>query len=225
MITLKRQGDGFIRVVGNPTIKSIIEVDLGEGNFGVIQCSLESLLRSSYSPEYCATTFGIFRVSTTPPEGYQWLGQIDDVDGWPQLVFVPIPPLPLEEYHKQIKQIRDELIVSGGYKAQGTWFHSDLTSRSQQLGLLRIADQMMSEGAQPTDPFITPSGPLMWKGMGGDFVTMTPSLAYDIFAAATMQDQALHAYGEYLINLINEADDPSDVDIHSGWPETFHSQS
>lgn len=159
------------------------------------------------------------------PLKYMWdLGLTEEVlaIGWEE---IPNPPLPKSAYFEKIKAIRDELIISGGYKAQGTWFHSDLTSRSQQIGLLRIADQMMSEGAQPTDPFMTPNGPLTWKGMGGSSVTMTPSLAYDIFAAASMQDQVLHAHGEYLIHLINEAEDPSDVDIHSGWPETFHSQS
>lgn len=166
-------------------------------------------------------SYGIYEIEINPPPKHTFNGEFDGLTP----IYEPIPPLPLEEYHKQIKRIRDELIVSGGYKAQGTWFHSDLTSRSQQLGLLRIADQMMSMGAQPTDPFMTPSGPLMWKGMGGTFVTMTPSLAYDIFAAASQQDQLLHAYGEHLINLINEAEDPSEIDIHSGWPETFHSQS
>lgn len=69
-----------------------------------------------------------------------------------------------------------------GVKVGSNWFHSDDTSRIQQLGLVLL-------GAN-----IPPN--LLWKTLGGTFVTMTPTLALQIFGATAASDQAIFAIAE-----------------------------
>jgi hypothetical protein len=85
-----------------------------------------------------------------------------------------------------IKAERDRRSQHGGYPVTvgevQKWFHSDLFSRSQQIGLV-----MLGAGI--------PSG-LQWKTMDGTFVTMTQQLAGAVFASAAAQDQATFTTAE-----------------------------
>lgn len=110
----------------------------------------------------------------------------------------------------RIKAERDRRSQLGGFPAGGHWFHSDTFSRTQQLGLLMAGENI-------------PPG-LMWKTMSGAFVLMTPSLALQIFAAATAQDSATFAHAEALRVEVNSAADPNSVDITAGWPLIFGEQ-
>jgi hypothetical protein len=83
-----------------------------------------------------------------------------------------------------IGQIRDARKLKAGFKVGANWYHSDQNSRTQQLGLV------IAGGAG-----LIPAG-LKWKTMGGDFVTMTATLANQIFAAAMASDAQFHAVGE-----------------------------
>lgn len=122
----------------------------------------------------------------------------------------PAPP-PRPEVNaaiwEQIKAIRDRKTQQGGYKVGTDWFHSDTFSRTQQIGLTIMGAAM-------------PQG-IMWKTMSGSFVTMTPTLAQQIFAAAGAQDAALFGYAEQLKAQVEAAADPTTVDIEAGWPETY----
>ena len=100
-----------------------------------------------------------------------------------------------------IKAIRDRKTQQGGYKVGNDWFHSDTFSRTQQLGLVMLGNNL-------------PAG-LQWKTMQGTFVTMTLTLAQQVFSAAATQDTALFAHAEYL--RANQ-----DADITQGWPETYN---
>lgn len=62
------------------------------------------------------------------------------------------------------------------------WFHSDDASRIQQLGLV-----LMGAGI--------PAG-LQWKTMDGTFVTMTQTLANQVFQAVASKDQAVFGRAE-----------------------------
>lgn len=83
-----------------------------------------------------------------------------------------------------IKRERDARKLRAGYKVGAKWFHSDAISRDQQLGLVLA-------GASN----LIPSG-LQWKTMDGSFVTMTATLAQQVFAAAMASDMAHHAVAE-----------------------------
>lgn len=81
-----------------------------------------------------------------------------------------------------IKRERDRRTQTGGYHAAGHWFHSDVFSRTQQMGLVMMGANI--------------PGNLQWKTMNGTFVTMTPALAQQVFEAAAVSDAALFARAE-----------------------------
>lgn len=109
-----------------------------------------------------------------------------------------------------VKSLRDKKVQNGGYKVTvadiDKWFHSDTFSRTQQMGLV------MFGAACPAVP---------WKTLDGSFVTMSQTLANQIFAAAALQDQSVFARAEALKILIYASTDIESVDITTGWPETY----
>jgi hypothetical protein len=145
--------------------------------------------------------------TTTPGElranwdGYQWVMM--------EYVSPPAPPPPdLSPLTSKIKSIRDYKAQNGGYQVAGKWYHSDVFSRSQQIGLVILG------------PNIPPN--LQWKTMDGSFVLMTQVLAGQIFAAAATQDAAMFAHAETLIAEVQAAQDPYSVDLYAGWPATYN---
>lgn len=119
---------------------------------------------------------------------------------------VSIPSKTADEIWTLIKSYRDNLIQNGGYLASGKWFHSDTLSRTQQMGLVMMGASVPA---------------VQWKTMDGTFITMTQTLAGQIFAAAAMQDQALFSHAELLHATVLAAEDPNSVDITAGWPSTY----
>lgn len=110
----------------------------------------------------------------------------------------------VEQITERIKAERDRRrplgVTVGAVK-----FHSDDTSRIQQLGLLMMGANM-------------PAG-LKWKVVGGAMVDMTPTLAQQVFAATAARDQALFAAAEAHIAAATASDDPAAYDYSAGWPE------
>ena len=109
-----------------------------------------------------------------------------------------------------IKAERDRRTLSGGYvvsvEGNPKWFHSDLLSRSQQIGLV-----LLGAGIPPG---------LAWKTMDGSFVSMTQALAGAIFGAAAQQDQATFAAAEAARTVMDA--DPQSFDLASVvWPATY----
>jgi hypothetical protein len=102
---------------------------------------------------------------------------------------------------------RDRRKLTGGYKVGTYWYHSDTTSRIQQLGLL-----IMGAGI--------PSG-IMWKTMSGDFVLMTQTLAGQIFQAAVTSDMTLFAIAEQKKAALLASADPASYDYMTGWPKCY----
>lgn len=101
-----------------------------------------------------------------------------------------------------------------GVRVGTNWFHSDPDSRTQQLGLVMTGANL-------------PAG-LQWKTLTGAFVTMTPSLALQLFQATTMHDVTMFGYAEQLkasmASMTLEQVVALDVRegwVGSGWPETF----
>jgi hypothetical protein len=108
---------------------------------------------------------------------------------------------------ESIKVERDTRKLQGGYQAAGKWFHSDVVSRTQQLGLV-IMGAGIPQGTQ-------------WKTMDGSFVPMTQYLAQQIFAGAAQQDMQTFAVAEKHRIAMLQAADPLEYDFSGGWPPTF----
>lgn len=100
-----------------------------------------------------------------------------------------------------------------GVKVGTNWFHSDPDSRSQQLGLVIAGANL------PPTP---------WKTLsksGGLYnpvsVTMTPTLAQQIFFATMLHDVAIHQAAEIHRTNMLLVDDPYLYNYHVNWPESF----
>ena len=105
-----------------------------------------------------------------------------------------------------LKELRDKRKVSG-VKVGSLWFHSDADSRTQQLGLVMFGASL-------------PAG-LQWKTMGGAFVTMTPTLAQQVFGATAASDQAIFAKAEFHKAAMEASPQPHTYDFTVGWPLAF----
>jgi len=111
---------------------------------------------------------------------------------------------------ERIKQHRDDLTQTGGYRVGDKWYHSDVFSRSQQLGLVLLGANI-------------PAG-LRWKTMDGSFVDMTQALVQQIFAAAIVQDTALFATAEQhraSVEALTTVGEVAAYDWRSGWPDVY----
>ena len=106
-----------------------------------------------------------------------------------------------------IQAERDRRKLNGGYKVGNYWFHSDDTSRIQQLGLVIMGANM-------------PNG-IMWKTMSGAFVPMTPTLAGQIFQAAAASDMMLFAVAEQKKVAMLAASTPGEYPYMTGWPKMY----
>lgn len=152
------------------------------------------------------------------PEGFEWNRRqaYSVVDGVVQYNG-------LGHVWEQIKAIRDDKIMNGGYQTGGKWYHSNLVSRTQQLGLLQKSMLIQMAGGDLDAPYAGtgPNGHLYWKTMDGSFVVMTGNLARAIFLAAEAQDGALHANAEALWAQALAAEDPFTVNLYQGWPTTY----
>ncbi len=110
-----------------------------------------------------------------------------------------------------IKTERDRRKFGGVHVASvDKWFHSDDTSRIQQLGLV-----MMGAGL--------PSG-IMWKTMDGTYTQMTQALAVEIFQTVAAKDIAIFAVAEQHRIAMLAATNPAEYNYLTGtpaWPTIF----
>lgn len=107
---------------------------------------------------------------------------------------------------ESIKEERDRRKVSG-VKVGAKWFHSDDSSRIQQMGLVMMGANI-------------PAG-LQWKTMDGSFVEMMPALVQQVFAAVAASDQAIFSAAEAHRVAMESNPSPLDYDFSAGWPKTF----
>ena len=105
---------------------------------------------------------------------------------------------------EQIKAERDRR-KGAGCPVGGHVFHSDDSSRIQQLGLVMMGASL-------------PAG-IMWKTADNGFVEMTPTLAGQIFAAQATRDTMLFAVAQQHIAGAAAAANPLEYDYSTGWPE------
>lgn len=106
-----------------------------------------------------------------------------------------------------IVQNTRDLRKQGGIKVGNYWFHSDDTSRIQQIGLVMFGANM-------------PTG-IQWKTMTTEFVTMTPTLAQQIFTSVATSDMVVFGVAENHRQHILSSNDPGNYDYTTGWPPIY----
>jgi len=107
---------------------------------------------------------------------------------------------------KEIMDMRDAR-RQGGIKIGANWFHSDDTSRIQQIALVVMGAGM-------------PAG-IMWKTMQGTFVPMTPTLAGQIFQTIAGSDKYVYAVAENHRQNMILSETPESYDYSTGWPMVY----
>ena len=144
--------------------------------------------------------------------------EVAPVDGVQQWEVYPLPAAEVaanfaaarDAAWNRIKAERDRRKFAG-VKAGQHWFHSDDSSRIQQLALAMMGANMQSG--------------LQWKTLTLSpppvFVTMTPALAAAIFQATAASDAAIFAAAEAHRIAMEASDDPQGYDCTSGWPATI----
>ena len=106
-----------------------------------------------------------------------------------------------------IQAEREERSQRGGFKVGTNWFHSDQASRTQQIALVILGANL-------------PAG-VMWKTMAGTFVSMTPTLAGQIFQSAVGSDQAVFGRAEFHRASMMASTNPSAYNFSGGWPQSY----
>lgn len=122
-------------------------------------------------------------------------------------ILADTPNITTNEIIENIKIERNRRMLDGGYQVDGKWFHSDMLSRNQQIGLVMLGDNI-------------PAG-LQWKTMDGTFIDMTPELANKIFIAASISDTNIFQVSEQHILNVKNSPNPFDYDYLTDWPAIF----
>lgn len=98
-----------------------------------------------------------------------------------------------------------------GVQVGENWFHSDDSSRIQQLGLVMLGANV-------------PAG-LQWKTLTHAaepvFVTMTQALAGEIFQATAASDVAIFTAAEAHRVAMEASENPESYDFSAGWPASI----
>lgn len=105
-----------------------------------------------------------------------------------------------------IKAERDRR-KAGGVKVGAKWFHSDDGSLIQQMGLVMMGASIPAN--------------LQWKTMDGTFITMTQTLASQVFQAVAASDQAIFTAAETHRATMEASADPASYDYSTGWPKIY----
>jgi hypothetical protein len=158
-----------------------------------------------------------------------FLATINEQDGiWTlvddEVVKLPLP-LPDPELVKAkqwnaIKFMREE-IKAGGVFAAGKWFHSDVDSRIQHLGLKDSARDLLAAGGAMGDRLKIAGQDIPWKTMDGSFVFMTAQIAFDIVAAVALLDALAHTKAEQHKAAMEASADPAAYEFSAGWPAIY----
>jgi hypothetical protein len=115
----------------------------------------------------------------------------------------------------KLKQKRDAMLTGeAGCKVEiepgvFKWFHTDVYSKTQQLGLENEAIKIMIQGGDMSTLLV----PTPWKTMDKTTVPMTAAVALKVATAQKMRDGILHA--------IADAKRRDDTPIEEGWPQTY----
>lgn len=110
-----------------------------------------------------------------------------------------------EAVSTDIKEVRD-FRKSGGVNVAGKWFHSDESSRLQQLGLNLLGNNLPAN--------------IPWKTMDGSFTILTPEIVRGIFSAVMILDITTFAFAEHHLICVLEEYDPYKY-VYQKWPPIY----
>lgn len=101
------------------------------------------------------------------------------------------------------------------------WFHSDEFSLTQHLGLKDKARDLIAAGGVMSDNITIGGQPVAWSTMDGSQVTITAQIAFDMVAAAAVQQALIFSASEAHRVAIANTQNPANYDVLTGWPPSF----
>lgn len=114
-----------------------------------------------------------------------------------------------------------EQIKAGGVKVGTKWFHSDIESRVQHLGLKDKARDLLAAGGAMTDRLQVGGADIQWKTQNGTLIYMTAQMAFDIVAAVGVLDALAHQNAEVHKAAMEASTEPAAYDFSGGWPAVY----
>lgn len=114
-------------------------------------------------------------------------------------------PTTVDDAVQLLHMERDFRKRAGGYKASDLWFHSDIESKLEQIGLMLLGASVP---------------PLEWKTMTGALATMSPELAQQIFLAGVSTTAAIFSVGEGKIAQLTP-ENVTTFAYFTGWPQAY----
>jgi hypothetical protein len=114
----------------------------------------------------------------------------------------------VQEMWLRIQEERSRRQAGGVFiSSANKWFHSDQSSRIQQLGLVMMGANM--------------PGNINWKTMDSSYIVMTPAIALSIFnASATLDMTAFGVAEQHRANMM-ASPTPGTYDFSGFWPAIF----
>lgn len=143
---------------------------------------------------------------------------VADAQGRPMLADPPAPTI--GEIWERIKAKRDA-VKEGGIKIGTKWYHTDEASRTQYIGLLRMADAAVAAGGSGPTTLQYSGQDIQWKTMDGTFIKMTVQRANDVFNAVSGLDFIAFGVAEAHRVKMLASPDPAAYDFSADWPANF----
>jgi hypothetical protein len=144
------------------------------------------------------------------------------VDG--VIVKLPFPapdPAVVKASQWEAIKAQREKVKAGGVKVGTKWFHSDIESRVQHLGLKDKARDLLAAGGTMTDRLQVGGVDIQWKTMNGTLIYITAQIAFDIVAAVGVLDALAHQNAEVHKVKMETSAEPTAYDFNGGWPAVY----
>jgi hypothetical protein len=114
-----------------------------------------------------------------------------------------------------------EQVKASGVKVGTKWFHSDVESRVQHLGLKDRARDLLAAGGAMTDRLQVGGADIQWKTQNGTLIYITAQIAFDIVAAVGVLDALAHQNAEVHKVAMEASAEPAAYDFSTGWPIVY----
>lgn len=146
------------------------------------------------------------------------------VDG--AIIKQPLPapdPAVIKSAQWEAIKTKREKIKAGGVKVGTKWFHSDIESRVQHLGLKDKARDLLAAGGAMADRLQVGGADIQWKTQNGTLIYITAQIAFDIVAAVGVLDALAHQNAEVHKVAMEASAEPAVYDFSTGWPVVYES--
>lgn len=184
---------------------------------GILAARYDSVINSTIPDEAIEVDDALFFQTINETDGVWSL-----VDG--EVVKLPLPapaPAVVKEQQWEAIKAKREQIKAGGVKVGTKWFHSDIESRVQHLGLKDKARDLLAAGGTMADRLQVGGSDIQWKTQNGTLIYITAQIAFDIVAAVGVLDALAHQNAEVHKVAMEASAEPAAYDFSTGWPITY----